>query len=253
MDDIKNLKKQWHNSLVFLDNSILNSIIVVILLLYSSTIFENINVFIGNLYKFSIVKLIVILLIVYVSHKDTTIAILLAISYVVSLNYSLKENFTSSYTASHISSHTSSHEPSHRSSHEPSHRSSHNSSSKYNPLRTSQYSSISNPSSSSVNESFQAFPYQQPDIDYSDKLNYTETTNIASADSNNYINISKNNDKLNYTETSNNNNATKCNSYSKYEVINDICEPVNKLSNSLNTQGLNALEGYDIIDSGSPL
>jgi hypothetical protein len=106
MDSIKNVKKQWLNSLVFLDNSIVNSIIVVILLLYSTTIFENINIFIGNLYKFSIVKLIIILLIVYVSPKDTTIAILLAISYIISLQYSLRENFTSNILSNNNSAST---------------------------------------------------------------------------------------------------------------------------------------------------
>lgn len=97
MDTMKNIKKQWLNSLVFLDNCIVNSVIVVILLLYSSTIFENINMFIGNLYKFSIVKLVVLLLIIYVAPKDIVIALLLTISYVISLNYSVKENFVSDY------------------------------------------------------------------------------------------------------------------------------------------------------------
>jgi hypothetical protein len=96
MDNIKNIKKQWMSSLVFLDNCVVNCIIVVVLLLYSSTIFENINMFVGNLYKFSIVKLVVLLLIIYVAPKDTAIAILLAISYLVSLKYSIYEDFTSS-------------------------------------------------------------------------------------------------------------------------------------------------------------
>ena len=94
MDNIKNVKKIWINSLGFLENHYLNSSIVTILLLYCSTIFNNINMYIGNLYNFSIVKILVLFLIVYIAPKDTTIAILLALTYVISLNYSLlSENF----------------------------------------------------------------------------------------------------------------------------------------------------------------
>ncbi len=94
MDGMKSMKKFWINSLGFLDNSVINSIIVCILFLYASTIFENINHFVGDLYNFSLVKLLVLALIVYVAPKDTTIAILLAISYVISLNYmTVSENF----------------------------------------------------------------------------------------------------------------------------------------------------------------
>lgn len=99
--DMKNFKKVWLNSLVFLDNSIIHAIIVVILVLYSSTIFDNINSFVGNLYNFSIIKLIVLLLVVYVSPKDTSIAVLLAISYMVSLTYMVNnENFVA-HAAAH--------------------------------------------------------------------------------------------------------------------------------------------------------
>ena len=40
---MKNIKKVWLNSLSFLDNNIINSIIIIVLVLYSSGIFENIN------------------------------------------------------------------------------------------------------------------------------------------------------------------------------------------------------------------
>jgi hypothetical protein len=93
MDSMKSLRKMWESSLSFLDNHLLNSIIVFILILYCSTIFDNINAFFGKLYNFSIVKLVVLLLVVYVSPKDTTIAILLAISYLVSMYYSVNETF----------------------------------------------------------------------------------------------------------------------------------------------------------------
>ena len=65
MDNMKNINKMWINSLSFLDNSVINSIIVIILVLYSSTIFDNINSFIGNIYSYSIVRIIILLLTVY--------------------------------------------------------------------------------------------------------------------------------------------------------------------------------------------
>jgi hypothetical protein len=96
MDNMKNLKKVWMSSLSILDNSYVNTSICIILVLYCSTIFDNINAFIGNLYNYSIVKIIVLLLIVYISHKDTNIAILLAMSYLISISYMVNtENFSS--------------------------------------------------------------------------------------------------------------------------------------------------------------
>jgi hypothetical protein len=87
MDSLKNIRKSWISSLSFLDNNMLNCIIVFILLLFCSTIFDNINSSVGSLYNLSVVKLIVLLLIIYISPKDTTIAILLAIAYVISIYY----------------------------------------------------------------------------------------------------------------------------------------------------------------------
>lgn len=93
---MKNFKKMWMNSLCFLDNSLIHTSILIILVLYASTIFNNINSYVGNLYNFSVVKLLILLLIVYVSPKDTSIAVLLAVSYVVSLIYMMNtENFDS--------------------------------------------------------------------------------------------------------------------------------------------------------------
>ena len=93
MNNLKNFKKVWINSLSFLDNSMVHSVIAIVLVLYCSTIFDNINSFIGSLYNFSIIKLIILLLIVYISPKDTTIAILLAVSYVISLSYMVNNEY----------------------------------------------------------------------------------------------------------------------------------------------------------------
>ena len=100
---MKNINKVWMNSLSFLDNSIVKSIIIIILVLYSSAIFDNINSFVGNIYNFSIVRLLILLLIVYVSPKCPTIGILLGISYVISLSYMVNnENFKSPIDYSEI-------------------------------------------------------------------------------------------------------------------------------------------------------
>ena len=79
--------------LSFLDNIHVNMSIIIILILYNSQLFVNINKTIGNLYQYSFIKFIVLLLIACVDHKDTNIAILLGISYVISLNSTSNENF----------------------------------------------------------------------------------------------------------------------------------------------------------------
>ena len=100
MDNMKNFKKAWMSSLSFLDNSYVNTSICIILVLYCSTIFDNINAFVGNLYNYSVIKIIVLLLIVYTSQKDTNIAILLAMSYLISISYMVNtENFSSKMAA----------------------------------------------------------------------------------------------------------------------------------------------------------
>ena len=88
------------NSLVFLDNKIVYVSIIFILFLYNSCLFSNINKFGSNVYEHSIVKVIVLLLIIYVSRKSTLIGILLALSFVISLTYnSIMEHFVSGYNS----------------------------------------------------------------------------------------------------------------------------------------------------------
>ena len=85
--DMKGLQKGVSGSLSCMDNIYVKVIIYVVLILYSSTIFENINMYVGSLYKYSFVKIIVLLLIVALSMKCPTMGILLAISYVISIIY----------------------------------------------------------------------------------------------------------------------------------------------------------------------
>jgi hypothetical protein len=87
MSELKNIMKLWLTSLSLFDNCYFNASIIIILVLYSSLIFENINIYVSELYNYSIVRLIVLFLIIYIAPKDPTISILLGISYLVSIYY----------------------------------------------------------------------------------------------------------------------------------------------------------------------
>lgn len=88
------IKNQIIKSLSILDNCYVNFSVVVILILYCSLLFTNINAAGGALYKSVIVRFIILLLISYLAHKDTNIAILLAIAYLISVKYmSISEKF----------------------------------------------------------------------------------------------------------------------------------------------------------------
>jgi hypothetical protein len=82
------------NSLKVLDDSNVYISLVFILFLYNTCLFNNINTYVSTLYDYSVIRVVVLLLIIYISRKSTCLAILLAISYVISLYYnSLNENF----------------------------------------------------------------------------------------------------------------------------------------------------------------
>ena len=85
--DIKNFAKGLTNSLKILDNQYVYCIIVVILFLYNSLLFININDFFSNIYKFGIIRVIVLLLILYTSQKSYLISLLLAMSYILSIYF----------------------------------------------------------------------------------------------------------------------------------------------------------------------
>jgi hypothetical protein len=90
---LKTVKNIWTKSLSVLDNQYVNLTLVIVLILYISKMFENINEVINGLYQYSFIKLLVLLIIVYVADKDTNIAILLGISYVMSLKNMNMEKF----------------------------------------------------------------------------------------------------------------------------------------------------------------
>ena len=88
------------SSLSFLDNKTVFISIVFILFLYNTCLFSNINKYVGNIYEYHVVKVIILLLIIYVSRKSYLIGILLALSFVISLTYnSIIENFISGYNS----------------------------------------------------------------------------------------------------------------------------------------------------------
>jgi hypothetical protein len=89
----KTVKNVWAKSLSVLDNPYVNLTLVIVLILYSSKMFGNINEVINGLYQYTFIKLLVLLIIAYVAPKDTNIAILLAISYIMSLKNMNMENF----------------------------------------------------------------------------------------------------------------------------------------------------------------
>jgi hypothetical protein len=92
---MKSVDKCWNDSLSFMDNIYVKVVLYVVLILFSSTYFENINMYFANLHKnYKFLNIVVLLLIVYLGRKCPVIGILLGISYVISLNYSNFENFS---------------------------------------------------------------------------------------------------------------------------------------------------------------
>lgn len=95
---LENLDKCVLNSLSFLDNKNVYISIIFILFLFNTCLFTNINNLVSEFYQNPIVKVAMLLLVIYVSRKSYLIGLLLALSYVISLNYkTIMENFVSGY------------------------------------------------------------------------------------------------------------------------------------------------------------
>jgi len=252
MDNMKNIKKIWLNSLSFLDNNIINSIIVIILVLYSSGIFENINNFIANIYNFSIIRLIVLLFIIYLAPKDITIAILLAISYIISIHYMKNtEYFYSGNNNSPIINPP---------------KFIHSSEVVKQPQMNKPPTQVIDPSK------FKAkFPMIKPEIEHekSKKImneeSFANNKNIESffnleqynnkpIRSNNVSNSPKSSSE-NYEINNSLSNSSCMEMYDpKFETISDVCSPTATFKNELNAQGLNFPEGHNSSPYlGSPL
>jgi hypothetical protein len=87
MSSLNKIKNLWLNSLSGLDNSYVNALVIVALVLYNLVYFHNINMFIARLFRLSIVRVLFLFLIIYIIPKDPTIALLLAISYLITIDY----------------------------------------------------------------------------------------------------------------------------------------------------------------------
>lgn len=91
---LENIDSTILKSLSLLDDSNVYISIVFILFLYNTCIFKNINNLVSEYYEYPTIRVIVLLLIIYIARKSCLIAILLAISFIISLNYkSIMENF----------------------------------------------------------------------------------------------------------------------------------------------------------------
>lgn len=259
-NNIKNFKKIWMNSLSFLDNSILNIVVTVILFLYVSCIFDNINNFIGGLYNFSIVRIIVLLLIIYVAPKDTTIAVLLSLSYIISIYYMVnnEETFVSKE--------------------EKPKQESMNKYERINMEALDKFKKLSQPPMPPMppmqhleqeeknKEHF--FPLMEMNDDpKSFNINNNRNTlppiknKKESKKEMQYINTFIDNQmqqpqqqkQQQFVDIMNTNEACVNNYNEKYESVGDVCSPVATFEGELNPQGINFPMGFDSVVNGSPL
>ena len=195
------------NSLVFLDNKIVYVSIIFILFLYNSCLFSNINKFGSNVYEHSIVKVIVLLLIIYVSRKSTLIGILLALSFVISLTYnSIMENFVSGYNSNENS-----------------------------------FAEVNNEMNESFTEKNKNMQEENMNHTNMEHTNMEQNEESKESFSNNlFMN------EMRETE-SNESSKTDClNNYMpKYEGLSNLCNTVSTYKDSLDAQGLNHLNGYE--------
>lgn len=195
------------NSLVFLDNKIVYVSIIFILFLYNSCLFSNINNFGSNVYEHSVVKVIVLLLIIYVSRKSTLIGILLALSFVISLTYnSIMENFVSGYNSNENS-----------------------------------FAEVNNEMNESFTEKNKNMQEENMKHSNMEHTNMEQNEESKESFSNNlFMN------EMRETE-SNEPSKTDClNNYMpKYEGLSNLCNTVSTYKDSLDAQGLNHLNGYE--------
>ena len=79
---MKNILK---DSLVLLDIFIIRMIVIIVLVIYNSVIIPSFNNVVSQWFRWHWFKLFYIFIIIYVAIKDKTIAMLLSISYVLSI------------------------------------------------------------------------------------------------------------------------------------------------------------------------
>ena len=85
---LDSIHKDIVKGLSFLDNKIVRTILIVILVIYNSSLLSIVNVEVSKIFRIPLVKLLVVIVIVLVGLKDPVLAILLAIALVLSSGYS---------------------------------------------------------------------------------------------------------------------------------------------------------------------
>ncbi len=214
---MKSVDKCWNDSLSFMDNIYVKVVLYVVLILYSSTYFENINMYIGNLHKnYKFLNIVVLLLIVYLGRKCPVVGILLAISYVISLNHmSDKENFFPGFFGKDKDENK-------------------------NEKFTSGTSGDDGSSSGGDNDENTMYANANED---NDKVNEGFFPGLMnnSDESRSFDDMKK--------------DSSDCKSLytPEFESVGDVCKSVNTFNNELNAQGLNSPEGFNSNVVGSPL
>lgn len=84
---LEQISKMIENSLGFLENPLIRTPIIIILILFNSAVIPSVNIELAKIFNYPIVKLLMLLVILYVCVKDTAVAMLLAIALVISVQY----------------------------------------------------------------------------------------------------------------------------------------------------------------------
>jgi len=248
-----NFSKGLRNSLKFLDNEFVYWIIVIILFLYNTCIFMNINDFFSNMYEFGIVRVIVLLLILYVSQKSYLIALLLAMSYLLSVKFN-KENFESMMN-NQDSNHDSEYDGE---SDEPINQHHSEEMEKYNNNMIDSSAMDFNAEDQKMDITNQFDDKSSDEMEgFNNNLFTSQSMDFTEEDQDNGVNNqfddSKMKENFSSEESSdsmmnNSLNKTRClqNYDPEHQKVGDLCKPVATYEGEFNAQGLNYPIGYNM-------
>ena len=280
MDSMKNLKKLWMSSLSFLEHNLVYSVIVFVIVIYTLGIFDGINSFIGGLYNYFIIRLIVILLIIWIAPKDPTLAILLALSYAVSLQYmSTSENFVAPIQQEESVAKNMLHHQNkmrleqfaaaQRDAMNTNVNSGKNVSNKNMDMNKRQIQEEAMMNSKKMNRQMQEeammnnknMNKQMQEEAMNNKRNNTKKNNehffplTRNVQENFFplMNAPQEQNKNNTPNTPNKSNECMDLYVPEYEAVGNVCSPVATFQGELNAQGLNSPSGFDSSSVGSPL
>ena len=222
---MKSVDKCWNDSLSFMNNIYVKVVLYVVLILFSSTYFENINIYFGNLHKnYKFLNIVVLLLIVYLGRACPVIGILLGISYVISLNYmSSKENF--------------------------------------GPLSINNYDNENEKFTSSNSGDGSTDSSSDEGVGSTNANALTADSNPFDGNEDNVESffpglMSNSNEKeesKSFNEMKSVSSDCKSLYTPQFESVGDVCNTVNTFNNELNAQGLNSPEGFNTTVIGAPL